>query len=58
LKVAAIPRRVHEYHLKQWYVLGDLYDKAGNVQKAREFFQRVALHDKEFADVSERLASL
>jgi hypothetical protein len=56
--VAAIPRRVHEYHLKQWYVLGDLYDKAGNVQKAREFFQRVALHDKEFADVSERLASL
>jgi tetratricopeptide (TPR) repeat protein len=58
LKVAAIPRRVHEYHLKQWYVLGDLYDKAGNVQKAREFFQRVALHDKEYADVSERLASL
>ena len=57
LKVAAIPRRVHEYHLKQWYVLGDLYDKAGNVQKAREFFQRVALHDKEYADVSERLAS-
>ena len=58
LKVAAIPRRVHEYHLKQWYVLGDLYDKAGNVQKAREFFQRVALHDKDYADVTERLASL
>jgi hypothetical protein len=29
-----------------------------DVIKAREFFQRVALHDKEYADVSERLASL
>jgi len=35
-----------------------LYDRAGNVQKAREFFQRVALHDTEFADVSERLKGL
>ena len=58
LRVAEIPRRVHEHHLKQWYVLGDLYDRAGNVQKAREFFQRVALHDTEFADVSERLKAL
>jgi tetratricopeptide (TPR) repeat protein len=58
LRVVEIPRRVHEHHLKQWYVLGDLYDRAGNVQKAREFFQRVALHDTEFADVSERLKGL
>ena len=58
LRVVEIPRRVHEHHLKQWYVLGDLYDRAGNVQKAREFFQRVALHDTEFADVSERLKAL
>ena len=58
LRVVEIPRRVHEHHLKQWYVLGDLYDRAGNVQKAREFFQRVALHDTEFADVSDRLKAL
>ena len=58
LRVVEIPRRVHEHHLKQWYVLGDLYDRAGNVQKAREFFQRVALHDTDFADVSERLKAL
>jgi tetratricopeptide (TPR) repeat protein len=57
-KAAEIPRRVREHHLRQWYVIADLYDKAGNVQKAREFFKRVALHDPEFADVADRIASL
>lgn len=57
-KSAAIPRRLRPYHLSQWYVLGDLYDRAGNLHKAREMFRRVALHDPDFADVSARLASI
>jgi hypothetical protein len=28
------------------------------VQKAREFFKRVALHDPDFADVTDRIKSL
>ena len=57
-KAAEVPKRVREHHLRQWYVIGDLYDRAGNVQKAREFFRRVAMHDRTFADVTERIAAL
>jgi hypothetical protein len=39
-------------------VLADLYDRAGNVPKAREMFRRVAVHDRDYADVADRLASL
>jgi hypothetical protein len=39
-------------------VLGDLYDRAGDLRRAREMFRRVALHDSGFADVEERIASL
>lgn len=47
-----------EHHLRQWYVLADLHDRSGNVIMARQFFERVARHDPEFADVAERLAVL
>ena len=57
-KTSSTPRRVREYHLRQWYVLADLYDRAGDIQRAREFFMRVAAHDPLFADVNARLASL
>ena len=58
MRTSAAPRRIREHHLRQWYVLADLYDRAGNVQKAREFFRRVFAIDPDFADVSERLAQL
>lgn len=57
-KSISTPRRVREYHLRQWYVLADLYDRAGDIQRAREFFSRVAAHDPEFADVRDRLAGI
>ena len=57
-RTGTIPKKVREYHLRQWYVLGDLYDRAGDLRRAREMFGRVALHDAEFADVAERIASL
>jgi len=58
LRVADAPKRVREYHLKQWYVIGDLYDRSGDIVKARNFFKRVASVDSRYADVSDRLATL
>ena len=58
MRSTSTPRRVRDHHLRQWYVLADLYDRAGNVQKAREFFKRVAAVDSEFSDVKSRLAQL
>lgn len=57
-KVAAVPRRIRPHHMRQWYVLADLYDRAGDVQRAREMFRRIATIDPRFADVKARLASL
>jgi len=57
-KGSSTPRRIREYHVRQWYVLADLYDRAGDIQRARELFSRVAATDPQFADVRERLSSL
>ena len=58
IRVADAPKRVRDYHLKQWYVIADLYDRSGDVVKARNFFKRVAAIDPRYADVSDRLAML
>ena len=56
---AAKPRRnPGERHLRQWYLLGDLYDKSGDVPRARGFFEMVASVDATAYDVPERLADL
>lgn len=57
-RAADVPKKVREHHLRQWYVLGDLHDRSGDVIKARRFFGMVAEHDPEFADVAERLRAL
>lgn len=54
----ATPKKVRDHHLRQWYVLGDLLDRSGEVIEARRFFGLVAAHDREFADVGARLAAL
>ena len=45
-------------HLRQWYVMADLYERAGEVPEARRWFLAVARHDSEYADVEDRLRSL
>lgn len=57
-KVTASPKRVREHHLRQWYVLGDLNDRAGNPIEAARWFRLVAAHDTDYVDVSSRLRSL
>jgi len=45
-------------HLRQWYVLGDLYERAGDLPRARDLFARVASFDDDPLDAAERLAAL
>lgn len=56
--VTAKPKRVRDHHLRQWYVLGDLNDRAGNPLEAARWFDLVAREDPEFVDVLTRLRSL
>lgn len=51
-------RHPAERHIRQWYVLADLYERAGDVPRARELFSRVASADPELADVKRRLEEL
>lgn len=46
------------YDLRQWYALADLYERAGDVPRARELFGKLAAADPGAYDVSLRLAAL
>lgn len=52
------PKRVQEHHLRRAYALADLYERAGDVPRARDLFQRVQAADPGFADVRTRLRAL
>jgi len=58
MNTAKPPKRVREHNLREWYVLGDLYDRVGDPISARRSFRAVAEHDPDFADVRQRLATL
>lgn len=51
-------RRPREHHLRIWYALGDLYERAGELTRAREFFRRVLEFDPDLYDTAERLAAI
>jgi tetratricopeptide (TPR) repeat protein len=51
-------RRPRPHHLRLWYALADLYERAGDVPRARQLFRRVLDHDRTFFDVAERAQSL
>ena len=52
------PTRVRDHHLRQWYVLADLHDRAGDRSGAIKWFEAVAAGDPHFADVADRLRTL
>lgn len=52
------PKRVRDHHLRQWYALADLYDRAGDTVAAAHWFRIVSQHDADFVDVRERLRGL
>ncbi len=52
------PRRAKEHHLRQAYVLADLYEQAGEIPRARELFMWLQSQDEHYVDVIERLDAL
>jgi len=51
-------RHPSDRHVRQWYVLADLYERAGDAAHARELFGRVAAADPELADAADRYTTL
>jgi tetratricopeptide (TPR) repeat protein len=47
-----------DHHLRLWYALADLYERAGDAPRARELFGRVVAIDPDLADTAQRLAAL
>jgi hypothetical protein len=45
-------------HVRLWYALADIYDRAGDVVSARELFARVVIAEPEAYDANARLAEL
>jgi tetratricopeptide (TPR) repeat protein len=57
-KAAKKVAQPQERHLRQWYALADLYERAGDVPHARDLFNRVASIDPDAFDVRSRLRAL
>lgn len=51
-------KRPKAHHVRLWYALADLYERAGDVPRARDLFQRVRAADPQLGDVSGRLSLL
>ena len=58
LRKGAEPARPKWFHLRLWYSLADLYERAGEVPRARELFARILERDPSFVDVVERIEAL
>ncbi|MFK7916794.1 MAG: tetratricopeptide repeat protein [Ilumatobacter sp.] len=52
------PKRVRDHHLREWYVLGDLYDRLGDPIRARRWFASIVEHSPDYFDVHDRLRGL
>jgi tetratricopeptide (TPR) repeat protein len=53
-----LPSRPRVHHLRRAYVLADLYERAGDVPRARDLFERIRQKDPDFADVRARVRAL
>ncbi len=52
------PKKPRDHHVRLWYALADLYERAGDHQRARRGFERIDQVEPGYADVSGRLDSL
>jgi tetratricopeptide (TPR) repeat protein len=55
---AKVLRNPAPRHLRQWFALADLYERAGDVPRARELYLRVQQVDHDAYGVRERLEAL
>lgn len=54
----SLPRRPLEHHLRRAYALADLYERVGEVPRARELFRWVQRFDPALGDVVSRVNAL
>jgi tetratricopeptide (TPR) repeat protein len=57
-KSARPARKPQERQLRQWYALADLYERAGDLPRARDLFSRISAADPDAFDVRSRLRAL
>ncbi len=53
-----LPRQPREHHLRRAYALADLFERAGDLARARDLFERIQRADARFGDVGRRLKAL
>jgi tetratricopeptide (TPR) repeat protein len=53
-----VPRRPKDHHLRRAYALADLYERSGDVPRARQLFSRIRGADADFGDVKARIRTL
>lgn len=58
LPLARAVKHPAERHLRAWYALADLYERAGDLPQARRLFALVSHHDPQLGDARQRLAGL
>lgn len=51
-------KRARDHHLRLWYSLADLYERAGDHQRARRGFERIEQSEPGYVDVRERLDAM
>jgi tetratricopeptide (TPR) repeat protein len=51
-------KRPKDHHLRLWYALADLEERAGDLPRARTLFDRIVRADPRFADAAARRAAL
>ena len=57
-KAPRAPKKPKIQHLRRWYALADLYERAGDLPKARRLFAEVGILDPSFGDAAERAKAL
>ena len=57
-KGVKVPSRPQDHHLRRMYALADLYERAGDLSRARSLFRDVATIDPDFVDVVDRVRAL
>ncbi len=59
LEKAPNPKRNPKpHHLRRWYVLADLYERSGDLPRARRLFARIVAAEPDFGDAPERQEAL
>ena len=57
-KAPKAPRQPGVHHLRRWYMLADLYERSGDLARARRVFGDILAVDSDFGDVAERAAAV